>query len=138
MSVFRDIDEARAYFEGDRFAVENGITLDELGENRAVCSMPITPHHMNANGGVMGGAIFTLADFACAVASNNVHRPTVTQQVSVNLLSNSRGSRLIATACCRRDGRTSCVYNIDIVDDLGRDIAQVVSTGYKVPGKDEQ
>ena len=133
MSTFNTIDEARAYFEGDRFAVENGVTLDELGENWATCSMPITPRHMNANGGVMGGAIFTLDDFAGAVAANNVHHPTVAQQMSVNFLSNSRGSRLIATARCRRDGRTSCVYNIDVVDDLGRDIAQIVETGYKLP-----
>lgn len=132
MSTFRDIDEARAYFDGDRFAIENGITLDALDGACAVCSMPVTSRHMNANGGVMGGAIFTLADFAGAVAANNVHRPTVAQQMSVNFLSNTRGSRLIATARCRRDGKTTCVYNIDIVDDLGRDIAQVVMTSYKL------
>ena len=125
MSTFKNIDEAREYFEGDRFAVENGVTLDALGENWATCSMPITPRHRNANGGVMGGAIFTLADFTAAVAANNVHRPTVAQQMSINFLSGSRGSRLIATARCRRDGRTSCVYNIDSVDDL-------VDTGYKL------
>lgn len=135
MSTFTTIDEARAYFDGDRFAVENGVTLDELGENWAVCSMPITPRHLNANGAVMGGAIVTLADFAGAVASNNVHRPTVAQQLSVNFLSASRGTRLVAAARCRRDGRTTCVYNIDVTDDLGRDIAQVVATSYKLPGK---
>lgn len=133
MSTFRDIHEARAYFDADRFAVENGVTLDELGEDTALCSMPITPRHMNANGGVMGGAIFTLADFAAAVASNNVWRPTLTQQVSVNLLSNSRGTRLTATARCRKNGRTTCVYNVDVSDDLGRDIAQFVFTCYKMP-----
>ena len=132
MPTFRDIDEARAYFEGDRFAAENGITLDRLGDDWAECSMALTPRHMNANGAVMGGAIFTLADFAGAVASNNVHRPTVAQQMSVNFLSATRGTRLIARARCRRDGRTTCVYNIDVTDDLGKDIAQVVSTNHKV------
>ena len=137
MPTFKDIDAARAYFEGDRFAVEYGVTLDALGDDWATCSMPVTPGHMNANGGVMGGAIFTLADFAGAVASNNVHCPTVVQQVSVNFLSNTRGSRLTATARCRRDGRTTCVYNVDVTDDLGRDIAQFVSTGYKLPRRGE-
>ena len=132
MSTFASIDEARAYFAGDRYAMESGITLDALDGDCATCSMPVTEHHRNANGGVMGGAIFTLADFAGAVAANNVHHPTVAQQMSVNFLSNSRGSRLIATARCRRDGRTSCVYNIDVVDDLGRDIAQAVVTGFKL------
>ena len=132
MSTFGNIEEARAYFSMDRFAVENGITLDELDEISATCSMVITPHHRNANGAVMGGAIFTLADFAAAVAANNVYRPTVTQQVSASFLSNSGGSRLIATARCRKDGRTSCVYNIDVVDDLGRDIAQLIATCCKI------
>ena len=133
MATFRDVEEARAWFEGDRFALENGVTLDALGEDWAVCSMPVTPHHRNAGGRVMGGAIFTLADFACAVAANNVYRVTVIQQVSVHFLGNAKGSRLTATAKCRRDGRTTCVYNVDVTDDLGRDIAQIISTGYKIP-----
>ena len=132
MAVFKDLDDARASFEGDRFAVENGISLDAIGDGWAECSLVIAPRHLNANGGVMGGAIFTLADFAFAAASNSRHRPTVAQQVSVNFLSGARGSRLIARASCRKDGRSTCVYNVDVVDDLGRDVAQFVGTGYKL------
>ena len=132
MAVFRDVDDARAYFEGDRFAVENGMTIDALEADKCTCSMDILPRHRNANGGVMGGAIFTLADFAFAAASNNRHRPTVGQQVSVNFLSAARGTRLIARAVCRRDGRTSCVYNVDVRDDTGRDVAQFIGTGFKL------
>ncbi len=132
MSVFRDLEDARAYFAQDRFAAENGMVLEELGDGYSVCSLELSERNRNANGGVMGGAIFTLADFAFAAAANNRHRPTVTQQVSLSFFSGSRGSRLIARAVCRKDGRTSCVYNIDVVDDLGREIAQVVGTGYKM------
>ena len=132
MSTFSGLDEARTYFEGDRFALENGVTIDALGEGSAVCSLALSPRHRNADGGVMGGAIFTLIDLAFAAAANNVHRPTVAQQVSVNFLSGSRGASLTATAACRKDGRTSCVYNVDVTDDLGRDIAQAVITGFKL------
>ena len=132
MSTFSSLDEARAYFEGDRFALENGVTIDALGEGSATCSLALSPRHRNAEGGVMGGAIFTLIDLAFAAAANNVHRPTVAQQVSMNFLSGSRGARLTATAACRKDGRTSCVYNVDVTDDLGRDIAQAVITGFKL------
>ena len=134
MSTFASIEEAREYLAGDIYAMESGITLDALEGSTATCSMTLTKRHRNANGGVMGGAIFTLADFAGAVAGNNIHRPTVAQQVSCNFLSGSRGSRLIATARCRKDGKTTCVINIDVVDDLGRDIAQFVMTSYKLPG----
>ena len=132
MAVFQSLEEARAYFEGDRFALENGVTLDAIGERSAVCSMALSERHRNAEGGIMGGAIFTLIDLAFAAAANNVHKPTVAQQVSMNFLSGSRGTRLTAAASCRKDGRNSCVYNVDVTDDLGRDIAQAVITGFKI------
>ena len=132
MATFESLEAARAYFEGDRFGLENGVTLDESGEGRAVCSLTLGKWHRNAEGGVMGGAIFTLMDLAFAAAANDIHRPTVAQQVSLNFLSGSRGARLTATAKCRKDGRTSCVYQVDVSDDLGRDIAQAVVTGFKL------
>ena len=131
MATFKNLEEARAYFEGDRFAVENGMVIDAIGEGTSACSMTILPRHLNANGGVMGGAIFTLADFAFAAASNNVHRPTVGLQVSINFMSPAKGTRLIARARCVKDGRTTCVYAIDVTDDLGRDVARFTGTGYK-------
>ena len=135
MAVFGSLDEARTYFEGDRYAMESGVTLDALDESGAVCSFEITPSHRNAEGGVMGGAIFTLIDLAFAAAANHRHRPTVAQQVSMNFLSGSRGARLTAIARCRKDGKTSCVYNVEVTDDLGRDIAQAVITGFKLESK---
>ena len=132
MPTFESIEAARAYFEGDRFAMENGLTIEALSEDSATCRFDIAPRHRNAEGGVMGGAIFTLIDLAFAAAANNRHRPTVAQQVSVNFLSGSRGTALTAVATCRKDGKTSCVYNVNVTDDLGRDIAQAVVTGFKL------
>ena len=132
MAVFQSIEEARGYFERDRFATENGIVLEELSVGSAVCSLVLTGRHRNAEGGVMGGAIFTLIDLAFAAAASNVHKPTVAQQVSMNFLSAARGDKLTAKASCRKDGKTSCVYQVDVSDDLGRDVAQAVVTGFKL------
>ena len=132
MATFQSIEEARAYFERDRFATENGIVLEELSLGGAVCSLVLTGRHRNAEGGVMGGAIFTLIDLAFAAAASNVHKPTVAQQVSMNFLSAARGNQLTAKASCRKDGKTSCVYQVDVSDDLGRDVAQAVVTGFKL------
>ncbi len=132
MATFQSIEEARAYFEMDRFATENGIVLEELSLGGAVCSLALTSRHRNAEGGVMGGAIFTLIDLAFAAAASNVHKPTVAQQVSMNFLSAARGDRLTAKATCRKDGKTSCVYQVDVSDVLGRDVAQAVVTGFKL------
>lgn len=132
MGEFKDVNEAREFFFDDTFARKSGIVIDELTDNGCVCSMEICDDHKNAAGGVMGGAIFTLADFAFAVASNNMHKVTLVQNVSINFLSGTRGTRLIATATCKKDGKNICVYNVDVTDDLGRDVAQYVGTGYKL------
>lgn len=132
MATFTSLQDAREFFIKDRFASENGMTLEALTENGAVCAMVLTGRHQNTEGGVMGGAILALADFTFAAASNNVHRPTVAQQVSFSFLNASKGSRLLSTATCIKSGRSSCVYHIDIKDDLGKDIAQAMFTGFKL------
>lgn len=126
------LDDAREYFSHDRFATDNGITLDELDTAHSVCSLMLDDRHKNAYGGVMGGAIFTLADFAFATLSNDRERVTVAQQVSMNYLSAPKGNRLTARASYRKNGRTSCVINVDVTDETGRDIAQFVGTGFKL------
>ena len=132
MGTFKTIEEARAYFKDDGFASANGIVLEELDDEHAVTSVVLTHDHRNAMGGVMGGAIFTLADFAFAALSNQLHHGTVAQQISINYLSAPKGDRLTAKAVCRKNGRNSCVVNVDVTDDTGRDIAQFVGTGFKL------
>ena len=132
MSTFGSVEEAREYFKNDRFATGNGMQLDELYEDGCVCSMTIRDDHRNAYDGVMGGVIFTLADFALAITSNNIHQLSVAQQVSVNYLSAPKGKKLIATAKCRKSGRTTSVINVDVKDDTGRDVMQFVGTAFKL------
>lgn len=132
MANFDTLESAREFFYKDKFAVNTGVVLDEITEDEAVCSLEITDDHRNAYGGVMGGVIFTLADFAFAVLSNQIHQLTVAQQVDIHYLSAPKGEKLIAKATCRKNGRTSSIVNVDISDDLGRDIAQFIGTGFKL------
>ena len=132
MTTFTTLQEARSFFTNDHFATDNGFTLEALTDDGAVCAVNLSERHQNAEGGVMGGAILALADFTFAVASVNAHRPTVAQQVRLSFLNASKGSRLISTATCIKSGRSSCVYRIDIKDDLGKDIAQAMFTGFKL------
>jgi len=80
----------------------------------------------------MGGAIFTLGDFAFAALTNDAQHATVAQQVSINYLAAPKGDRLTARATYRKDGRTSCVVNVDISDDTGRAVAQFTGLGFKL------
>ena len=132
MSTFNNIDEAREFFKGDTFASTNGMVIDELYDDGSLCSMTLRDDHRNAMGGVMGGVIFTLCDFAFAVASNNDHKGTVALDVNISYLSSTKGSKLFARAKCVKSGRTTSVYQVSVTDDLGKDIALFTGTGYKL------
>lgn len=132
MSTFKTTGEAREYFKKDVYAYHSGMVLEELGEDYAVCSLPIHEGLLNANGGVQGGAIFTLADLAFAALVNHIHMPTVAQQVSINYLNAPKGTTLFARAELKKDGRSASVVNVSVTDDTGRDIAQYVGTGFKL------
>lgn len=130
--AFATLYEARAFFAEDRFATENAMAIDELDGEHSVTSVALSARHRNALGGVMGGVIFTLADFAFASLTNDRRRRTVAQQVSISYLSAPRGAKLVATARYIKDGRASCVVDIDVVDDAGRAVARAVTTGFKL------
>lgn len=132
MVNFESVESAREFFYKDKFALNTGVVLDDLSDDEAVCSLVLSDEHSNAYGGVMGGVIFTLADFAFAVLSNQIHQLTVAQQVDIHYLSAPKGDKLIARATCRKSGRTSSIINVDISDDTGRDVAQFIGTGFKL------
>ena len=130
--AFESLEQARETFKNDRFATNNGVYISELTDEKCVCRMDITDDHRNALGGIMGGAIFTLADFAFAVASNNDHSPTVALDVNIHFLSASKGNSLTATAKKVKSGRTTSVFEIKVTDDVGKDVALFIGTGYKL------
>ena len=105
----------------------------EADPGHAVCSLPVLPHHLNANNVPMGGAIFTLADFAFAVAANQ-GRDVVTQASQVTFLKTAQGKRLIAEARQVKDGKRICFYEVKVNDDLGNEVAFVTVNGYVVSG----
>ena len=128
------LEEIRNRFESDRFATDAaGIVIDSAEPGKAVCSLTLEERHMNANHVPMGGAIFTLADFVCAVAANGYSESkTVSQNVSITFISPAKGKRLIAEASCLREGRTTALYTADVRDELGTYVAHAVVNGYVI------
>lgn len=129
---FNSLEEAREYFKNDLFATNAGMQIDSLSEGEVVCSVEQTDALRNANGGIMGGAIFTLADLALAVLANNIHFPSVASQVSINYLAAPKGTKMFAKAKVIKDGRTTTVINVDITDDTGRAVALFIGTAFKL------
>ena len=80
----------------------------------------------------MGGAIFTLADYAFAALCNNDHQLTVALNVNISFLSAPKGNVLYARATRIKSGRTTGVYNVEVSDNTGRQVALFVGTGYRL------
>lgn len=122
------LDDVREYFKADRFATNAGCTIVEAKPGDATVQMPITPEHLNANGTVMGGAIFTIGDFAVAVASNFGDKNAVGIASEVQFFRASQGDTLFAHAYAEKDGRTVGFFSVDVTDNLDKKIARLTFT----------
>lgn len=126
-----DLEKAKEFFKGDIYAtVQTGITIESVDGETAVCSFETKEHHKNAGGFVMGGAIYTLADFTFAVAANASGVHTVTLDGSIRYLAPGSGEKITAVAKPIKQGKTVCVYEVT-VNDSQKDIAYCVFSGYR-------
>jgi len=107
----------------DLFAKHNGIELLETEAGRATVRMKIEPYHFNAAGTVHGGAIFTVADFAFAVASNSHGRMAMGISTSVNFVKAALKGTLYATAVENSINQKLASYTVTVTDDDGSTIA---------------
>ncbi len=119
-------------FSKDLYATKTtGIVIEEVYENYAKCSLSINENHLNAVGFVMGGAIFTLADFAFAVASNYNDELVVSLTSQISYISATKGPILIAEAKLLKNAKNICFYDILVKDDKGNLVASISTTGYR-------
>ena len=114
-----DIETIREVFRNDRFATAVGIEILEAETGHAKCRLKLEDVHRNANGAVMGGALFTMADFCCAVASNTDHPRTVSIDGSIQFIASTKGSCLYAQCDAEKTGNTLSFYRVSITDDRG-------------------
>lgn len=130
-----DMNQLREKFIHDLFVADGlGAVIEEASYGYARCSMEIQPRHCNALGIPMGGAVFTLADFAFAVAANQRGRDVVTQASQITFLKAAQGKHLVAEARQVKDGKRVCFYEVKVTDDLGTEVAFVTVNGYVVNG----
>lgn len=123
---------AVSFFKDDIFATEaTGIVIDEVREGYAKCHFEIKKHHLNADGVVMGGAIYTLADFTFAVGANAGNPITVSQNCNITYHAPAKGKILYAEAESVKSGRSTCFFITKVYTDDGRLVATVTSTGFR-------
>lgn len=128
-----DLERAREIFGGTVFATEQaGCVIEAVAPGYAKCSMALERRHTNSLGVPMGGAVFTLADFAFGVASNFDRDVFVSASADVHFMSMARGKVLYAQAREIRSGRRTCLFSVDVTDDTGAAVAYLTFSGMMV------
>lgn len=113
----------KLFAENDLFARHAGIELLEVEAGRALVRMKIEPYHFNAAGTVHGGAIFTLADFAFAVASNSHNRLAMGISTSVNFVKSAIKGTLYAEAREQSLNSKLATYSVMVTNDEKETVA---------------
>lgn len=115
--------EQDRFFEQDAFANACGITLVSSGKGTATVRMTIRPQHRNSHGTVHGGALFTLADTAFALASNSHGVPAAAINATITYMKATREGILTAIAEEFALNPKLATYIVTITDDAGDRVA---------------
>jgi acyl-CoA thioesterase len=119
------------FFKNDAFAAVAGVELLEAGNGYARARMEIRPMHLNGGSVCQGGAIFTLADLAFAVATNSHARLTFSISSEIHIFKSERAGFLYAEAheLFSHSRLSNC--EVKITNEQGELIATFNGTGYR-------
>jgi len=126
-------EKIKEFFEqNDRFAKINEIEIDEIDEGYAKTSMIIKEEHLNGAGVGHGGAIFLLADYAFAVASNSYGTLSLGINASISFLNGAqKDKKLFAEAKEVDKNHKLANYTVTITDEDDKTIAIMQGMVYK-------
>lgn len=125
------MERIKEFFKNDRFAEHSGIELMDVAEGFARARLRIQDHHRNGVGIVHGGAIFTLADLAFAVASNSHGTVAVAINAGISFLKAARSGTLVAEAREVSRNPKLASYSISVTDDEGDLVAAFQGMVYR-------
>lgn len=129
-----DTEKARILLSGDRYALLTGIEIDEASPGYCRARMPIESKHLNAAGVVQGGAIFTLADLAFAVASNSRGRLALAINANITFLRGKSSGTLYAVATEVAEPGRLGAYDVLVSDERGSVVARFNGMVYRKKG----
>lgn len=119
------------FFKRDAFALTAGVELLEAGNGFARARMEILPMHLNGGGVCQGGAIFTLADFTFAVATNSHAKLTFSINSEIHIFKSEKSGFLYAEAHEVFNGGRLANCEVKVTNEQGELIATFNGTGYR-------
>ena len=119
------------FLQGDKFALQTGVTLLDVGNGYAKACMEVKPEHLNGGGVCQGGALFTLADLAFAAATNSHARLTFSIDSSIHFFRSVSEGILYAEAHEVFNHKRLANCEVRITTEEGELIATFNGTGYR-------
>jgi len=101
----------------DHFARHLKIQVLEAGAGHARVKMNIEGHHYNGVDIIHGGVIFTVADYAFAIACNRHDQIAVAVNASISYITTTKRKVLFAEAKEITRGTKMASYDIRVFDD---------------------
>jgi acyl-CoA thioesterase len=126
-----DTEDARRIFSADHFAALTGVEIVEAGKGYCKAYLKIENKHLNAANVVQGGAIFTLADLAFAVASNSHGQLALAINVNISFLRATSSGTLYATATEVAEPHRLGAYDVLVSDENGEIVARFNGMVYR-------
>jgi acyl-CoA thioesterase len=111
------------FFARDAWARAAGIEIVDVAPGRATVRMEVEERHRNSHGTVHGGALFTLADAAFALASNAHGVPAAAINAHISYVTAAREGTLYASAEEFSLNPTIATYTVTVTDAAGTRIA---------------
>jgi acyl-CoA thioesterase len=122
----------RRILEGDPIAQRFGIRLLELKEGFCRAGMVVTRDMLNFHGVAQAGAIFTLADYAFAGASNSHGTRALALFMDIALRRPAfEGDELTAEASEEHLGERTALYRIEVRNQQGKLVALLQGLAFR-------
>jgi len=123
--------DIKEFLKNDRFAAFLGIELLEAVDGMAKAKLEIKEEHLNTISIAHGGAIFSLADYTFAAASNSHGNIAVAINASISFIKAAGKGTLIAEAFEVSRNHKLATYNINITNSAKELIASFQGMVYR-------
>ena len=116
-------------FHFDAISAFENYEIEKMRDGHVVVTTKVVDSSLNYYGNAHGGYLFTLCDQISGLVVISLGLDVVTLQSSINYLeAGNLGDVLTSKGDCVHHGRTTCVVDVDITNQDGRNVCKATFT----------
>jgi len=116
-------------FHFDAISAFENYEIKEMRDGRVTVTTKVVNSSLNYYGNAHGGYLYTLCDQISGLVVISLDLDVVTLQSSINYLkAGYLGDELTIKGKCVHKGRTTCVVDVDLINQDGRNVCKATFT----------